>query len=108
MAEESKAGVRIPQIADLATAIRLYYSRLELMNPDIKLLFPGISASTVAKLKKKAHEVMDEQKIPSYNALAVNTKAAYEAWGLPIKDLEERYQRLVKMGFDMQMDYGRL
>ena len=90
-------NVRTPQIADLETAIRIYYGKLELQNDDVKELFPAVKGrATITKLKRKARDYMIEHDILSYNAQAVNTEAAYAAWGLDIKDLENRYNKLQK------------
>lgn len=87
-------GVRIPQITDLKTAIKTYYSRFELSNTDIKKLFGVSSDTTVGKLKRLATEKMAEKNIPFRNPLCVNTEAAYEAWELDIDSLKKRYMEL--------------
>lgn len=89
--------VHIPQIADLATAIRIYYSRLELNNTDIKELFPTACPGTILKLKRKAQELMTENGVLTYGTYSVNTKTAYVAWGLDITDIEKRYEKLKKL-----------
>ena len=88
---------RIPQITDIKTAIELYYSRTMLSNADIIVLFGKHSKRTIAKLKAMAKNKMSEQKKPIFNALCVDTYAAYEAWGLDIRDLERRYKELKKL-----------
>ena len=85
--------VRVPQVQDLETAIRLYYERNELSSADIKALF-GCSESTVAKLKRLAKERMREEGTISWNALQVNTEAAWRAWGLDITKMEQGLRRL--------------
>ena len=92
-----KTRVHIPQIADLATAIRIYYSRLELNNADIKELFPSACAGTVLKLKKKAQELMMENNVMPRGTYSVETKVAYRAWGFDIADLEKRHEKLKKL-----------
>ena len=89
--------VRIPQIVDLKTAIDLYYMRTALSNSDIETLFGKHYSSTIAKLKKLAQNKMDEKRVMSWNAICVNTEAAYEAWGLDIGDLEHRYKKLKQL-----------
>ena len=89
--------VRIPQIVDLKTAINIYYMHTELSNADIEKLFGKHSSSTIAKLKKMAQDKMDEKHVMSWNAICVNTEAAYEAWGLDIHDLERRYKKLKQL-----------
>ena len=89
--------VNIPQIAGLATAIRIYYNKIELGNADIKKLFPTASQSTILKLKNKAREKMAEDEVLTYGTYSVNTKSAYSAWGLDITDIERRYEKLKKL-----------
>jgi hypothetical protein len=91
-------NVRIPQIADLKTAVNLYHSKPMLFNDDVKELFPTVKGrATITKLKQKAREYMVEHDILSYNAQSVNTEAAYAAWGLDINDLENRLKKLEKL-----------
>ena len=87
------ASVRVPQIQDIETAIRLYYERIELSNSDIAALF-GCSRATAIKLKRLGKEQMDADEIPNWNALHVNTRSAFKAWGMDIADLEQRLKRL--------------
>ncbi len=86
--------VRIPQLTDIKTAIRMYYERTELSNKDIETLFGKHSSSTIAGLKSMARQKMTENNTPSWNAQRVNTEVAFEAWGLSIDDLEKRYKKL--------------
>lgn len=87
---------RIPRIKSIKKAIYIYYSNLELRSMDIKDLF-SCSSGTATRLKNIAMDYIIEQKIPIWDAGRVNTKAAYEAWGLDIKDLEDRQKKLERM-----------
>ena len=89
--------VRIPGLKDIPTAIRIYYKKHELTTSDIIELF-GCCAPTAKKMKDMARELMGERDVPNWNALAVNTDCAFEAWGLNINDLERRYKKLLKYG----------
>lgn len=91
-------AVRVPQIVDISTAIRLYYTRIELSNSDIRELFGSIGSSRIVQLKNLAKKRMIERNRPYYNAMYVNTEDAFEAWGLDIGELERRYAKLRKMG----------
>lgn len=90
----STINVRIPQLVSIETAIRLYYSRIELSNSDIRELFGRLGNTTVVKLKKKAREVMQQNNRPVWNARCVNTLDAFTAWGLDIADLERRHKKI--------------
>mgnify|MGYP003253963761 CR=1 FL=1 len=94
----SMTKVRIPEITSLETAIRLYYEKIELGNTEIKELFRVASGKKVLTLKQIAKERMEQKEVAQWNALRVNTKTAYEAWGLDIDDLERRYNKLQKLG----------
>ena len=91
------AKVRVPGVRDIATAIRMYYEKHELTSSDIVELF-GVCMVTAKRLKDMARDLMGERDIPNWNALAVNTDCAFEAWGLDIDDLERRYKKLLKYG----------
>lgn len=93
----STINVRIPQLVSIETAIRLYYSRIELSNSDIRELFGKLGSATVVKLKKKARQVMQERGRMAWNAQLVNTEDAFTAWGLDIADLERRHKKIQSM-----------
>ena len=98
----TKISIRIPRLRDIEDAIRIYYENIEIGTKEIKELFISrndtyISNSTAMKLKKIAKEKMAEKEIKNWDASRVNTKAAFEAWGLEINDLEKRLLKLQKM-----------
>ena len=96
--EMEQLNVRIPQVTDIQTAIRIYYAKTEIGNKDIRELFGSLGNHTIAKLKKAAKEQMDEDEVPNWNAKYVNTKSAYKIWGLDIEDLEKRFRKLKQLG----------
>ena len=92
--------VRIPQIADLGTAIRIYYEKQFLSNADILEIFGGKhSSATIKRLKDLAMEKMLADNICVWNARMVDTETAFKAWGLDIASMERRYSKLKKFGF---------
>ena len=95
---DEMVNVRTPQIADLETAIQIYYGKIMLFNDDVSTLFPSVkSRGTITKLKRKAREYMTEHGIMPINAQAVNTEAAFAAWGIDIQDLLNRQNKLKEM-----------
>ena len=92
------ANVRVPQPVSLEVAIKLYYEKSELNNKDISTLFGNVSSASIARLKKRVRQQMAEDAVPVWNALCVNTKTAYKVWGLDINELEERFNKLKKLG----------
>lgn len=87
-------AMNIPQIASIEVAVTMYYEKPWLSNKDIHELFPGISTSTVQRLKNLAREKASEMGKMQYNSFCVLTKPAYIAWGLDIEDLEKRLHKL--------------
>lgn len=85
--------------ADISKAVELYYSRAQLDSDDVSELFGGVSRSTVCHLKQKARNLMKEKGLPIWDSKHVETKAAFEAWGLDIEDLEKRFKKLRALGF---------
>lgn len=91
---ETTIRVRIPQLKSIENAVQLYYTRSELSNGDIKMLFDVHSSATLAKLKALARERMADENISVWNSQNVNTATAYKSWGLDISDLEHRLKKL--------------
>lgn len=92
--------VRIPKVASVEAAVRVFYENTELTNANIVELFGSISPKRICKLKEIARKKSEEKETPVWSAVRVNTEDAFEAWGLDIKKLEARYTRLRKMGLD--------
>ena len=97
MRTENKPRVRIPLVQNLDNAILIYYANSELTNSDICSLFGKKSSATVARLKDLARVIMSEKGIEVLNNSRVNTKAAFEAWGLDIADMEERQKKIIQL-----------
>lgn len=92
-------GVRVPRIASVEKAVEIYLSKPYLGNAELRELFGKIGSTTCVKLKDMARCVMEERGLMTYNATTVNTKAAYDAWGLDIAELKKNYRELQKYGF---------
>ncbi len=92
-------------IRDIETALRIYYNYVEIGNAEMKELFVGVNgnvpaASTINKLKNQALELMAEKKVERHAAYKVNTEIAFEAWGIDVKNLEYRRNKLIKLGLN--------
>lgn len=83
---------------NISKAVELYYSRAQLNSSDVSELFGGVSKSTVCHLKQQARNLMKERNIPIWDSKHVETKTAFEAWGLDIEDLEKRFKKLRSLG----------
>lgn len=78
---------------DIEMAVRLYYEKSEITNNDIKELF-GAGSTLTAKLKKAVLQEMAKRDVKSWLPYSVNTKIAFEVWGLDIDDYEKRLKKL--------------
>lgn len=81
---------------DIETAVRFYYEKPELTNADIKELF-GAGNNKVINMKKQVKKAMAEKGAKSWLPRSVNTKIAYEIWGMDIADYEERLNKIRRL-----------
>lgn len=98
--------VRVPQVKNARAALAIYYSKSEIGNADIKMLFGNMGQERITKLKALARERMREKKCPTYNARWVNTECAFEAWGIDVKRLEKGLEKLEKLGLEVKTNEG--
>ena len=96
--------VRIPQVKNARIALSVYYSKSEIGNADIKMLFGNMGQERITKLKTLARERMREKNCPTYNARCVNTECAYDAWGVDVKRLERGIEKFEKLGLEVKAD----
>ena len=89
--------MNIPSITSIDDALRIYYTHSELGNKEIASLFGRRSSATVARLKRIAKDEMCRREIPSYGANRVNTKIAFEVWGIEVGDLEKRMKKMKEL-----------
>lgn len=82
--------MRFPNIE---TAVRLYYEKPEITNADIKKLF-GTGETQTIKIKRAVKEEMAKQGVKSWLPHSVNTRIAYQVWGIDIDDFEKRLRKL--------------
>ena len=99
--------INIPLIKSVESALNVYYTFPQLRNVEIKQVFGNLSNAKVCQLKELAREKMNELGIPLWNATAVDTNAAYQAWGLNVTDLERRYAKMKKMEITNGEEHSR-
>lgn len=90
--------MNIPQITNIDTVIKIYYSYTEIGTKEMTQLFTRHSKSTINRLKKIAKKQMIQENVYSYGMYKVNTECAYKSWGIDIQDLEKRRNKLQKLG----------
>ena len=88
-------GKRI-QVKDIETAVNIYYTYPELGTQQVQQLF-DCGRNKATELKAVARQHQEEKGIITYSSSSVNTRYAYEAWGIDIADLEKRLMRYRKI-----------
>lgn len=88
--------MRIPQLPSIEKAIQIYYEKTMLFPKDIRAIFE-CGPTSAAKLRDIAAQRMEEDRVPVWNARAVDTESAYKAWGLDIRNLERRAEKLRRL-----------
>jgi len=94
----TKYRVRVPQVADISAAIRLYYEHTEIGNKDIRAIFGDMGNGRIGRLKQLVLEAMHERGTVHYNAQYVNTEVAYDVWGINIDRLTAGRKKLQQLG----------
>lgn len=89
-----------PRVVSMMTAFNIYYNNYELGSAEIRKLF-DCSPSTATKLKKIARQYQEDRGVMTFSDTTVNTKCAYEAWGIDIADIEKRVRRFQKIKKEM-------
>lgn len=90
--------MKIKPITSIDTALRIYYSCPEIGNSEMRELFGSIGNSTAAKYKEAVKQEQVNQNVKTMQYHTVNTRVAYEVWGIDVKDLEERRRKLKRLG----------
>ena len=93
----TKHRVRVPQVADISAAIRLYYEHTEIGNKDIRAIFGDMGNGRIGRLKQLVLEAMHERGTVHYNAQYVNTEVAYDVWGINIDRLTAGRKKLQQL-----------
>ncbi len=84
---------------DIKTAVQIYYTKPEIGTNEIKELF-SVKGTKALQMKNEVRKVMAEKGVKVWLPHSVNTKVAYEMWGLNITDLEARLEKLQSLGME--------
>ena len=87
----------IPKLTSIDNALKIYYNNAEIGNKEIKDLFGKLSTSTVSRLKKAVKDKMNDAGIYSYGMYKINTRIAFDVWGIDALDLEKRWKKLSEL-----------
>lgn len=86
--------MKFKRIADIDTALRIYYTYPEIGNKEIQQLFGTIGKSTIIAHKKAVQVKQIEDNIRTSQKNTVNTECAFKVWGIDVDDLERRREKL--------------
>lgn len=91
--------MKVKRIRDIETALRIFYTYPEIGNVEIRELFePPTSSTTITRYKDAVKIEQAEQGVKTSQQFTVNTELAYKVWGIDVKDLEKRRDKLKKLG----------
>ena len=90
--------MKLKPFKDINTALRIYYTYPEISNKEIKELFGELGGSTISNYKKAVRDVQVERNVKTSQRNTVNTEVAYDVWGIDVKDLERRRDKLMLLG----------
>ena len=90
--------MKVKRIADIDTALYIYYRYHEIGNEEIKELFGGLGSATLTKYKKAVQEEQIKQNVKTSQLYTINPEVAYEVWGIDVAELEKRRDKLKKLG----------
>ena len=89
--------MNIPAITSINDALKIYYNNSEIGNKEIKELFGSRSPTTISRLKSIVKEEMRERNVVSYGIYKINTRVAFDVWGINVTDLENRKKKMDKL-----------
>lgn len=81
---------------DLKTALEMYYTKPEISNGEIQQLF-DVGKSTAIKMKRKVKKKMAEKNVRCFLPNHINTRLAFEVWGIDVKMYEENLKHLQRL-----------
>lgn len=84
---------------DIETAVRIYYSMVEIGTKEIKELF-SVGSTCATTMKNKVREEMAKRGVRNYYPNSIKTDIAFEVWGLDIEELERRLKALRRLKLD--------
>ncbi|MGN0148790.1 MAG: hypothetical protein ACI4C7_00895 [Clostridia bacterium] len=90
--------MKVKRITSIDTALRIYYTYPEIGNKEMRELFGNTSNDTISRYKKAVREEQDKRKVRTSQMNTINTEVAYDVWGIDVKDLERRRDKLKRLG----------
>ena len=88
--------IALVRISDVSSVVKMYYSKTELSNSDIREIF-NCGSTAASRLKKQALEYQVQKEVQTFNAKCVDTECAFQAWGIDIEKLERMAKKLSQL-----------
>lgn len=89
--------IKRPDIEDIRAAIEIYYTKEAIGNKELESIFGKHGKDLFYDMKKVVREVEITRGRPIYMRAKVSTDVAYEVWGIDIKELEGKLEKMEKL-----------
>ena len=84
------------KLPDAEKALKLYYTKSEIDNADIRELF-DCNISTATRLKNQVRVEMAKTGVKTWLPKNVDVQTAYKVWHIDVDNLEKRLVKLTKL-----------
>lgn len=84
------------KLPDPEKALKLYYTKTEIDNADIRELF-NCNISTATRLKNQVRVEMAKTGVKTWLPKNVDVQTAYKVWHIDVDNLEKRLVKLTKL-----------
>lgn len=84
------------KLPDPEKALKLYYTKSEIDNADIRELF-DCNISTATRLKNQVRAEMAKTGVKTWLPKNVDVQTAYNVWHIDVDNLEKRLVKLTKL-----------
>lgn len=87
-----------PNIKDIDAAIRVFYGNGYVSNTEIREIFGVKSDASIARIKKPVLEEEVRLGVPRVVPFCLNTKVAFEVWGIDVPELVKSRDERMRLG----------
>lgn len=84
------------KLPDPEKALKLYYTKTEIDNADIRELF-DCNISTATRLKNQVRVEMAKTGVKTWLPKNIDVQTAYKVWHIDVDNLEKRFVKLTKL-----------
>lgn len=84
---------------DIKLALKMYHTMTEIGTSEIEKLF-DVKETKATNMKKEVKEVMAKKGVKSWIPHSINTKIAFEHWGIDIEEMKKNFKELKRLGIE--------